>query len=185
MSCEVALQQLKRDLRTDRVLTLTQVETRYQLGHLQLEAAGFLVFERFVGTTRHTKVCSHLFVAEDKKILEQHENTLRHLAGVAAMRQALGAEAHTWSSAADASFALLRPDALWRTSEGTVAIEFDAGSYDPEQLRSKVAAFSNFAGQVWGAASRARAARLSRLLKGAANDALALHVSWDQASRHL
>lgn len=179
MSCEDAcLARLRFDLRTDRVLSLMQAETHYQRGRLQLEAAGFFVFERRVGMTRHTKARPCTFVAGDETVLDLRENALRHLAGVAEIRHRLGAEAGAWRSAADASFALLRPDAVWRTPEGVIAIEFDAGSYDPEQLRSKVAAFSGFAGQVWGAASKARAAHVSRFLEQATNDALALHISW-------
>lgn len=174
---EVA-QQLRCDLRIDRVATLKQSETYYQLGRAQLEAAEFFVFERLVGVTRHSKVRPCLFVADSEAVLDLGENALRHLAGVTEIRHRLGAEPTAWRSAADASFALLRPDALWRTPEGVVAIEFDAGSYDPGQLRSKVDAFSGFAGQVWGAASKARAAHLSRFLERATNDALALHISW-------
>lgn len=177
VSGEVA-QQLRRDLRVDRVATLKQVKTYYQLGLSQLEAAGFLVFERSVGVTRHSKVKPCSFVTDNETVLDLGENTLRHLAGVTEIRHRLGAEPEAWRSAADASHALLRPDALWRTPEGVIAIEFDAGSYDPGQLRSKVDAFSSFAGQVWGAASKARAAHLSRFLERAANDALVLHVSW-------
>lgn len=177
-SNDARLTQLGADLRTDRVLSLTQAETHYQRGRLQLEAAGFFVFERRVGVTRHTKARPRTFVAADETVLDLRERALRHLAGVAEIRHRLGAEPKAWRSTADASFALLRPDACWRTPEGVIAIEFDAGSYDPEQLRNKVSAFSSFAGQVWGAASKARAAHLSRFLEAATNDALALHVSW-------
>ena len=175
---DARLTRLSADLRTDRVLSLTQAETHYQLRPVQLEAAGFFVFERRVGVTRHAKARPCMFVAADETVLDLRGQALRHLAGVAELRHRLGAEAKAWRSAADAAFALLRPDAVWRTPEGVIAIEFDAGSYDPEQLRSKVEAFGSFAGQVWGAASQARAAHLSRFLEAATNDALALHVRW-------
>ena len=175
---DVRLARLRADLRTDRVLSLTRAETYYQLSQAQLEAAGFFVAERLVGVTRHAKAQPCLFIAVDEAVLDVRGQALRHLAGVAELRHRLGAEPKAWRSAADAAFALLRPDAVWRTPEGVIAIEFDAGSYDPEQLRRKVEAFSSFAGQVWGAASRARAAHLSRFLEAATNDTLALHVRW-------
>lgn len=175
---DVRLARLRADLRTDRALSLTQAETHYQLRQVQLEAAGFFVFERRVGVTRHAKARPCAFVAAEEAVLDLRGQALRHLVGVAELRHRLGAEAKAWRSAADAAFALLRPDAVWQTPEGVIAIEFDAGSYDPEQLRRKVEAFGSFAGQVWGAASRARAAHLSRFLEVATNDALALHVRW-------
>ena len=72
---------------------------------------------------------------------------LRHLAGITAMRHALGANADDWENHADRAAAPLIPDALWTPPEdhplagGTVAIEYDAGSYDPQRVYDKLSEF--------------------------------------------
>lgn len=92
---------------------------------------------------------------------------LRHLAGLAEMRLLLGLppDPETWRVSYRRMHPVEEPDAVWLTSEGPFAVEYDAGAYPRERVRAKGEAFARrFVGQVWGVPIRERVATLRRLL---------------------
>lgn len=131
-----------------------------------------------IGLTKHQQPRSVVFVCSSRAVARLHPNQLRHLAGVAEMRQLLGAKPGAWHSEAERERTLLYPDAVWQTLAGKVAIEFDTGSYNPKQLEQKCWAYArNYSGQVWGTPSPLRAGRLRYRLAQAAN-ARVIALEW-------
>jgi len=88
---------------------------------------------------------------------------LMHLLGTAAMRHLLQAQAKDWRTTAHAAGGRYKPDALWTTPAGVVAIEFDTGRYRREVRLSKMAAFEQaYPRIIWGTSSPARAQWMRR-----------------------
>lgn len=96
---------------------------------------------------------------------------LKHLAGTAEMRLALGASLKDWRLCGNSEEV---PDAVWSTPKGVVAVEFDGGHYSPSKIRRKLQTFSSFSGQVWGGVS---AGHLSRL-QAAVGNARVVLADW-------
>ena len=69
----------------------------------------------------------------ERKYAHLSASAVRHLAGVAEMRRLLRAPRNKWHSEAGTSFASEQPDALWKSEQGDVAIEYDAGSYSAKK----------------------------------------------------
>lgn len=162
-----SLEGLREALEVDKALSLGQCQRHWGLGIEELREAGFYPVEAQIGLTRHQRPQPVVFVCSSGSIARLHPNQLRHLAGVAEMRQLLAAPAQFWRSTAERERALLIPDAIWETPEGSVAIEFDAGSYSPRQIEEKVWRFSRgYVQQIWGTPSHLRQARLESHAQG-------------------
>lgn len=82
--------------------------------------------------------------------------TLRHLAGLAALRREVGA-LKGWQVEVQA--ARDHPDALWQGR----AVEYDAGAYSIPTLRLKLGTYERYPEQLWGTVSPERRALLLRL----------------------
>jgi hypothetical protein len=96
-------------------------------------------------------------VVRDQKIANLAPYQLRQLAGVAELRHSLGATEVAWKSDAQAKMSLEIPDALWHLPRQVIAIEYDAGSYNPTQLENKASTFAkHYSAQIWGFASDRR-----------------------------
>ena len=101
------------------------------------------------------------FVMLEPHHLEGFE--LRHLVGVAEVRHQLHADPRDWQVVQHA--AQTSPDAIWRRSNETWAIEFDAGAYTRCALLEKAQAFrAGFDGQIWAVNSNTRRATIAHLL---------------------
>lgn len=87
---------------------------------------------------------------------------IQHLLGVAEMRGMLGVDATEWDSEAGRLGARMRPDAVWNSPLGEVAIEFDTGSYRRSVVWKKIQRFERDypAGIVWGVTDPKRAERM-------------------------
>lgn len=83
---------------------------------------------------------------------------LKHLAGTAEMRLALGASPKDWRVFGGTNQEI--PDALWSTPKGLVAVEFDGGFYALSTIKQKALAFSKYAKQVWGGVNPLHLSRL-------------------------
>lgn len=165
-----SLEGLREALEVDKALSLGQCERYWGVGLERLRAVGLDLVRVEIGLTKHQQPKPLVFVCSSRAVAKLHPNQLRHLAGVAEMRQLLGARLDAWHSEAERERALLYPDAVWQTPSGKVAIEFDAGSYNPNQLEQKCWTYArNFSGQIWGTPSLQRAGRLRYRLRQVTN----------------
>lgn len=80
-------------------------------------------------------------------------------------RRALLDDSTPWQSEAAAVGQSERPDAVWHSSLGEVAIEYDTGSYRPDVIARKLRAFSAYSGGlIWAVSSPTREVTLRRRL---------------------
>jgi hypothetical protein len=91
---------------------------------------------------------------------------LAHHAGLAEMRQQLGVmpDKKIWQLEPRSRLSYEQPDALWHSPYGTVAIEYDTGSYSSLTIQKKREAFRDrgFSATVWGVPSVKRQQRLTQ-----------------------
>lgn len=106
------------------------------------------------GATRVSELC--LVVHPTKQSFADFR--LKHLAGTAEMRLALGASPKDWRVFGGTNQEI--PDALWSTPKGLVAVEFDGGFYALSTIKQKALAFSKYAKQVWGGVNPLHLSRL-------------------------
>jgi len=167
-------------LGADRVLSVAQLERHFGMTEAEacaMGARGFVVsLSKTKGSTRHT---CHRFIIRKGKRPPGDGPSVRHLTGTAEMRYLLGASADVWVSDASRRYAKNKPDAIWRTPEGVVAIEYDAGAYDPDQIREKLIAFEKgYVGQIWGSPSKARVEHIKDLARNVVPDLEVLYAPW-------
>lgn len=181
-----ALNRLLDDLDHDRVTTSALARRVYHVTITAAAEAGVTVFARPVEKTVHARRTPAVrFFAANPRDERIGAPALRHLAGITATRHALGALAVDWENHADRVAAPLVPDALWTPPDGhplaggTVAIEYDAGSYGPHRRYEKMAEFERaFAAQVWAASTGARAETLRRTAATHGIDVTVVVVPW-------
>ena len=158
--------QLASDLETDHAISEGQLRRHYDLSTTDLSTSDFKFVKAFLapsqGSLDYQQV---MFIGLSSKLKRLEGSSLRHLAGIAEMRRVLKADTSHWTSLAAARRQPRMPDALWETTEGLVAVEYDVGSYSPKQIRGKAGSFRRYAGQVWGTPSCERAKHLKCLLK--------------------
>jgi len=167
-------------LATDQVLSLGQLERHFNLSETDVRRLGVRVFGVAVSKTKgSTRQANYQFVIRKGKQAPQDGATVRHLTGTAEMRHLLGAPHDVWVSDAGRRWAKHKPDALWTTPQGVVAIEYDAGSYDPTRIADKLMSFkAGYVGQIWGTPSRARAEHLRDLARNLVPDLYVLYAPW-------
>ena len=172
---EQKLESLQEALAVDYVLTTTQVERYYDLNNT--ESPNLKVFRQYVAATRQGqkyKEVNFVTLKNNRKARKERASTLRHYAGIADIRQQLNASTKEWNLIARRIRGGRRePDAFWYKdttqeeaySKGIIAVEFDAGSYSPNQLKQKLMSFAVYQKQVWGSSSKKRVERIDRLAK--------------------
>ena len=167
-------------LATDQVLSLAQLERHFNLFEADARRLGVRVFGVAVSKTKgSTQQATYRFVIRKGKQAPRDGATVRHLSGTAEMRYLLGAPHDAWVSDAGRRWAKHQPDALWTTPEGVVAIEYDAGSYDPKTIADKLMSFkAGYARQIWGTPSPARAKHLGVLARNLVPDLHVLYAPW-------
>lgn len=102
------------------------------------------------------------------KLLRADDGMIMHAAMVGEMRRSLGVLPGQWvlTTAAIADTTGLEPDALWVSSQGRIAVEFDAGRYPRERVAKKLRHYSQrYAGQIWGVLSPQRVRYVQRLAR--------------------
>ena len=154
---------LEQALEVDLALSERQVWRHYGLNLEQCEQAGLSITRALIAPTvkmRHPREVA--FVSLEPQTRVGFE--LRHLAGIAEMRQSLHVQPEDWQVIEHA--ASISPDAIWQRNLETWAVEFDSGSYSLRTILEKQQHFrAAFDGQVWGVASEARGAKLYSVLK--------------------
>ena len=89
-----------------------------------------------------------------------------HAAMVGEMRRVLGVPPSAWllTTAATADKAGLEPDAVWKSNQGRIAVEFDAGRYPRARVSKKLRHYARaYAGQIWGVISPQRVGYVQQL----------------------
>lgn len=152
---------LIEDLQVDHVLSAGQLRRRYGLvldgrGARDL---GLCWTERTV-TTVHNSPSSvlHLGFVVLPDLHRAEGWRLGHAAGTAEVRSLLGVERESWrSTAAEVGFHTATPDAVFASSAGLAAVEFDTGSYGREVVQTKLRAHCAFpGGAVWATSGERR-----------------------------
>ncbi len=171
---------LMNALGTDQVLSVAQLKRHFDMSEAEACTLGARAFVVAVSETqssnRHDR---HRFVVRKGKRAPEDGGTVRHLTGVAEMRYLLGAAHDIWISDAGKRHAKSKPDATWTTPEGVIAIEYDAGSYDPERIANKLMSFkASYTGQIWGSPSKARALHIKKLATNIVPDLVVLYAPW-------
>lgn len=173
-----ATKTLLLDLETDRVLSVGQVARHYGLELSTIPTDAF-IFDAFLAPTHHSMDYRRVrFVTLERKVTQLPTAPLRHLAGIAEMRRLLRAPREQWRSEAGTPFASGVPDALWSSSNGDIAIEYDAGSYSASKITSKALAYKRYKGQIWGSPSRRRVAHLTILLQEVGEFVPSMFAPW-------
>lgn len=170
--------ELYADLEVDRVLSEGQLIRHYGCVVADLSQNAF-VFSAYLAPTHHSMSYGKFqFVTLERKVTALAASAIRHLAGVAEMRRLLNAPREQWRCQTRISFASEQPDALWERPEGDIAIEYDAGSYSPQQIRQKVYSFKHFKGQIWGSPSQRRVNHLDSFLQEAGETVASIFAPW-------
>ena len=175
------LARLRAALRTDRVLSVSQLKRYFDLELGQLQGLReFICFSAVVQPIFRTQTSRQLswFVTSAPRLPRRlSPEQVGHLCGTAEIRLRLGYPPEQWHSDAAALGKLNRPDAVLTLGPHLVAIEFDTGSYRGRVVRQKREAFSGkYAGLVWGVTSRVRSRNLVETL--APHGVQVLHVNW-------
>lgn len=153
------------DLDTDQAISEGQLRRHYGLSTTDLPS-DFKFVNAFLAPSQGSLDYQQVrFIGLSARVKRLEGSSLRHLAGIAEMRHILGADRNVWVSLAAARRKPRMPDALWKTARGSVAIEYDIGSYSPKQIRDKAMDFRRYSDQLWGTSSRERARHLSHLLR--------------------
>lgn len=169
----MSLAALERDLAVDRVISERHALEGYGVSAGRARRAGLGVLARNVRlshSARSEAAVTLIVWPEEERLRRASGSTLRHLAGVTALRLFLGAAVQDWENEGGARLARHLPDGYWQRPDvhaGAVwAIEYDAGSYSSRQLLEKGQAFLASHGyQVWGVASAARVRMVEAALR--------------------
>ena len=163
-------------LRVDKVLSVPQVRRHYRILKKDLPPSYGSFASHVKDTYYAERVRKVSFVSLEGSSRRLSANDLRHLAGIAEMRHALGAASQSWSLHPRGETAV--PDALWTLDGEKVAVEFDAGSYSRERIVYKAQAYGRFAAQVWGSSSQARLGFLQSVLGDLDIPATFIYAPW-------
>lgn len=152
---------LIEDRQVDHALSTGQVRRRYglDLDDHGARALGLCWTERTV-TTVHNSPSSvlHLGFVVLPDLRRAEGWRLGHAAGTAEVRGLLGVGRESWrSTAAEVGFHTATPDAVFASSAGLAAVEFDTGAYGREVVQTKLRAHCAFpGGAVWATSSERR-----------------------------
>lgn len=167
-------------LATDHVLSVSQLRRHHGLSEEEAKRLGARAFAVALGKTQSSN-CHDLyrFVIRKGKRAPEDGGTVRHLTGAAELRYLLGAPHDAWVSDAGKQRVKSKPDAVWTTPEGEVAIEYDSGCYDPERIVNKLTSFkAGYASQIWGTPSKDRINTIKKLARNIAPDLEVHYAPW-------
>lgn len=163
------LDALYADLEVDRVIPARMAFKLYRVTQKAARGVGIRVVRRSLERSAELggkMDVSFLTLEDDLASLKYAATRLRHLAGVTATRHVLDAPVEAWSNRGGALGRGRQPDGTWESEEGLVAIEYDAGGYDNDEVIMKGGSFGRqYDGQVWAAATPARVEKLRLLLE--------------------
>lgn len=169
----VRLRQIRSALRTDQVLTASQVERYYDTTLEEIRphvTVRHTPFRPLKGVPRELDASFLLPLEQAEEARWLPSWKLAHQAGTAELRHALGIPTTHWEL--EGGFDTHRPDAVIHTPAGMIAVEHDSG-YPPAIVAQKLKAFEAFSQVIWGTASKARRGHLQ---SRHAHKAVFLHV---------
>jgi len=100
------------------------------------------------------------------ELADADDGLAMHAAMVGEIRRILGVPAAAWqaTNATRTDRTGLEPDAVWNSSRGRIAVEFDAGRYPRNRVTAKLKHYDlAYDGQVWGVLRPARIGYVQRL----------------------
>ena len=165
---------------TDHVLSVGQLRRHHGLSEEEAKRLGARAFAVALGKTQScNRHDLYRFVTRKGKRAPDDGGTVRHLTGAAELRYLLGAPHDAWVSDAGKQRVKSKPDAVWTTPEGMVAIEYDSGCYDPERIVTKLTSFkAGYASQIWGTPSKDRINTIKKLARNIAPDLEVHYAPW-------
>jgi hypothetical protein len=164
------------EMAVDLAISEQQAKARYGITPRTSLPDGLLWKTEWINFYRNQRYfqCAFLVTQAVKDI---QATQLRHLAGTAAMRWQLGAQGEAWHNLGVRVGDVTKPDAIWETGSGDVAIEYDVGGYSPLQIAIKRGRFElKYQRQIWGTPLELRAKRIRAKLKG--SPGVVLVVPW-------
>ena len=167
-------------LKADKVLSVAQLERHHGVSEEEARALGARAFSLVVGKTQgRLKQDPYRFVMQKGKRAPKNGATVRHITGAAEIRHLLGAAHDSWISDAGPRRAKNKPDAIWTTPAGVIAIEYDAGSYSPTKITNKIMSFSHsYAKQIWGTPVKSRVAGIKYIARNLVPDLEVYYAPW-------
>ena len=167
-------------LATDHVLSVGQLRRHHGMSEEEAWSLGARAFAVSLSKTQSSnRYGLYRFVARKGKRVPDDGGTVRHLTGAAELRYLLGAPHDAWVSDAGKQRVKSKPDAIWTTPEGVVAIEYDSGCYDPERIVTKLTSFkAGYASQIWGTPSKDRINTIKKLARNIAPGLEVHYAPW-------
>lgn len=157
----------RQDLAFDGVMTAHQLVRRYDLKPADFEGRPHVSNAVRPVHSQETNLVHTLFFLHEARHKTVHVTALSHRAHAAEMRFQLGvpADATLWSYRPEFKHGLHKPDAVWFSPYGQVAIEYDTASYGTTLFIAKVESYQSqgYADIVWGVARPKRQARLKEM----------------------
>lgn len=171
---------LQDALATDHVLSVGQLRRHHGLSEEEARRLGVRAFAVALGKTQSSNRHDlYRFVTRKGKRAPDDGGTVRHLTGAAELRHLLGAPHDAWVSDAGGQRVKSKPDAVWTTPAGVIAIEYDSGCYDPERIVSKLMSFrAGYASQIWGTPSEDRIGTIKKLARNIVPDLEVHYAPW-------
>ena len=167
-------------LATDHVLSVGQLRRHHGMSEKEARSLGVRAFAMSLSRTQSSNGYDrYRFVARKGKRVPDDGGTVRHLTGAAELRYLLGAPHDAWVSDAGKQRVKSKPDAIWTTPGGVVAIEYDSGCYDPKRIADKLLSFeAGYATQIWGTPSKDRIRTIKKLARNIAPDLEVYYAPW-------
>lgn len=167
-------------LDTDKILSAAQLKRHYDMNEEEAHALGVRAFSLVVAKTQcRIKQEPYRFIMQKGKRAPTNGATVRHITGAAELRYLLGAAHDNWVSDAGPRRAKNKPDAIWTTQEGVIAIEYDAGSYSPRKIKNKIMSFNHsYTKQIWGTPIKSRVKAIKDLAANLAPDLEVHYAPW-------
>lgn len=166
LSREARIQQARQALEVDSVLSRQQLQRHYGLDTGDLQGVPFVHALLHPCHGRYGLEVGTRFFLASARMRHMKDPYLAHHAGLAEMRQQLGVmpDKKIWQLEPRSRLSYEQPDALWHSPYGTVAIEYDTGSYSSLTIQKKREAFRDrgFSATVWGVPSVKRQQRLTQ-----------------------
>lgn len=163
---EERIQRARQALATDTVISSQQLQRHYGLKLGDMLGVPYVPALLHPVHGRYGLEVKTLFLLNSKRMQNMHVHRLAHAAGLAEMRQHLGVapEPDLWHREPRSHLSYEQPDAIWHSSNGDVAVEYDTGSYSTNTIQKKRGTFTDrgFAATIWGVPSVKRQQRLQQ-----------------------
>jgi hypothetical protein len=153
-------------LTVQKAVTARQLRNELRLSARAAHEAGWpTVRTQVTDTAGGTKLFAVTFVCATQGVARASAASLRHYAGVAALRLHLNVPLTQWRVTSIAEGYQI-PDGVWHYEGRDIAAEYDAGEYSKKRLFEKVRNYSlTYSYQIWGTASEVRVKVIHQVLE--------------------